>query len=608
MIRLEGVTKVYSVGDVEVHALRGVTLEVEKGEMVAVMGPSGSGKSTLMNVLGCLDVPTSGRYFLEDAEVGLLGDDRLADIRNRRIGFVFQSNNLLPRATALANVELPLLYGNDRHRRRRAMEALERVDLKDRASHRPNQLSGGQQQRVGIARALVKRPAILLADEPTGNLDSEHSLEIMDILQTLNRDQGQTVIIVTHEADIAARTEQGDLHAGRPGGERRASRLRSRGRDLPVTPLTIIATALVSLGANKLRAGLTLLGIVIGVAAFITLMAIGRGSQESITSGIESLGSNLLFVTPPFSIDGSSALTLDDADALLDPVFTPAVVDVSPEINTFAQIVYGRSYTSAPVVGVTPSYESVRMAPVESGQFIAPHHLEDRATVAVLGSEVARELFGLRDPVGQRIRMNGRQFTVIGVLESRGGTGIGQDFQALVPITTAYYRLSAQRTTQGGVTVQSITVQVQDEGVHGRSHSADRDGAAPAPPHHWGQRLHHRQPAGPHRDRGGDHRDLRHIPGGHRRHIPARGRHRHHEHNAGVCHRAHPRDRHTQGGGGQAPRHPLPVHVRGHHTQRGRGAAWASSWGWFCPVCWTASPWATRPSRRSPRGTSQSWP
>ena len=204
MIRLENVTKVYTVGDVEVHALRGVTLEVQQGEMVAVMGPSGSGKSTLMNVIGCLDVPTSGRYFLEDAEVELLGDDRLADIRNRRIGFVFQSNNLLPRATALSNVELPLLYSNEKNRRRRAMEALERVDLADRANHRPNQLSGGQQQRVGIARALVKQPAILLADEPTGNLDSEHSLEIMRILQTLNRDQGQTVIIVTHEADIAA--------------------------------------------------------------------------------------------------------------------------------------------------------------------------------------------------------------------------------------------------------------------------------------------------------------------------------------------------------------------------------------------------------------------
>ena len=206
MIALENVTKVYSMGDVEVHALRGVSLEIQQGEMVAVIGPSGSGKSTLMNLVGCLDVPTAGRYFLEGEEVELLGDDRLAAIRNRRIGFVFQSNNLLPRATALANVELPLLYSNDRNRRRRAMDALERVDLGDRAHHKPSQLSGGQQQRVGIARALVKQPAILLADEPTGNLDSEHSLEIMRILLTLNREEGQTVIIVTHEPDIAAQT------------------------------------------------------------------------------------------------------------------------------------------------------------------------------------------------------------------------------------------------------------------------------------------------------------------------------------------------------------------------------------------------------------------
>ena len=192
-------------------------------------------------------------------------------------------------------------------------------------------------------------------------------------------------------------------------------------------------------------------------------MAIGRGSQASITERIESLGSNLLFVSPPFSFDDSSGLTLEDSAALVDPVFTPTVVDVSPEINTFAQIVYGRNNTSAQVVGVSPSYESVRLTPVASGQFIAQHHLDSRSTVAVLGSELAQQLFGFRDPVGQRIRMNGRQFTVIGVLESRGGTGIGQDFQALVPITTAYYRLSGQRTTQGGITVHSITVQVVDE-------------------------------------------------------------------------------------------------------------------------------------------------
>jgi len=208
MIELEEVTKTYQMGKVEVPALRGVSLSIAQGEMLAIMGPSGSGKSTLMNIIGCLDVPTTGTYLLEGQDVGSLSDDRLAEIRNQKIGFIFQTYNLLPRLTALANVELPLIYGNGRDRRRRALEALEKVGLGDRVRHRPPELSGGQQQRVGIARALVKDPALLLADEPTGNLDSRSSEEIVAILQRLNREEGLTVVIVTHEPDIAASTRR----------------------------------------------------------------------------------------------------------------------------------------------------------------------------------------------------------------------------------------------------------------------------------------------------------------------------------------------------------------------------------------------------------------
>src|SRR5438874_4753540 len=313
VIDIENITKDYVMGEEVVRALRGVTLQIHRNEYIAIMGPSGSGKSTLMNMLGCLDTPSSGRYEFNSKNVAEMDDDELAAVRNREIGFVFQTFNLLPRATSLRNVELPLIYAGIEPERReaRATQVLADVGLGDRIHHKPNELSGGQQQRVAIARALINGPSVILADEPTGNLDSRTSDEIMDVLRSLNREQGVTIVVVTHNPAIAAATDRivtmrdgrfvsdepvaGNVaRTTRPGAAAVASALAGSapGR-LGASwafALMILSAAAQAITRNTLRSVLTVLGIFIGVAALIAMVAVGQGANAAVEKQIENLG------------------------------------------------------------------------------------------------------------------------------------------------------------------------------------------------------------------------------------------------------------------------------------------------------------------------------
>jgi macrolide transport system ATP-binding/permease protein len=466
LLAVTDLTKSYQVGDVRVDALQGVTLDIQAGALVAIMGASGSGKSTLMNLLGCLDRPTSGRYRLAGVDIAELSADQRAEMRNRELGFVFQSFNLLPRATALENVELPLFYGGAdlEEQRARAREALAAVGLGGREQHLPTQLSGGQQQRVAIARALVGRPSLLLADEPTGNLDSHTSEEILAIVQRLNREEGITVVLVTHEADVAAFAQRvitfrdgsvlsDVLQTPRVAGRSEAIPIPARsGRpqhEGPIhggSPRTKLlrmtsTTALRALARNKLRSTLTILGIIIGVAAVIAMVSIGRGADEAVQSQIRGLGTDLLMVVPGATTSagvrsgwgGVSTLSVADAKAI--SAGAPAAAEVSYYRREIAQVVAGDRNWATAIQGSPPSFFRVRQWRLASGRAFTQTEEETAARVAVLGDTIVRELFGAgQDPVGATIRIKSVPFEVIGVLEPKGQTMWGQDQDDVIVI------------------------------------------------------------------------------------------------------------------------------------------------------------------------------
>ncbi|HTV51441.1 MAG TPA: ABC transporter permease [Steroidobacteraceae bacterium] len=476
VINIHDVTKVYHLGETEVHALRGVSLTIRRGEFVAIMGASGSGKSTLMNILGCLDRPTSGAYVLEGIDVAQLDEPALARIRGRRIGFVFQTFNLLPRTSALENVELPLFYaaqitGNTA----RARDMLHMLGLAERERNQPNQLSGGQQQRVAIARALVNDPAIVLADEPTGNLDSQTALDIMRTIRALNRSRGVTVVLVTHERDLAeladriitirdgqilsdlpteragAGADERELPAVQPYHEQHfGSRLDAWLHEAGSLGWMAVFAALRAIGRNKLRAGLTMLGVFIGVAALIAMVAVGEGARAQVEAQVQSLGTDLLVVLPGTTRvngvragNGSAAsLRVRDVGAILEE--DNAVADVSYVNRQNTQVVAGNQNWTTSVQGISPSYLSIRRWRVIAGRAFDDQDDHEGAAVCLLGQTVVSNLFGdFADPIGSTVLVKNVPMVVIGVLATKGHSASGQDQDDVVfiPFTTSQERI-----------------------------------------------------------------------------------------------------------------------------------------------------------------------
>ena len=467
-IDVAGLTRIYRAGDVAVHALRGVSLSIERGDFVAIMGSSGSGKSTLMAIMGCLDRPTAGTCRFNGIDVASLGEPALADIRSRRLGFVFQSFNLLARTSALDNVALPLFYaaggaGTAPRREAQARRALELVGLGDRAGNTPGQLSGGQQQRVALARALINSPDVLLADEPTGNLDTRTSHEIMETLVRLNRERGVTVVVVTHERDIAAYAQrvvtmrdgavQSDV--SNPGA-RMPLPVPAAADGAPQAPpravpgwafaAMILVAAAQALRRNKTRSVLTMLGVFIGVTALIAMIAVGQGANEAVRRQIASLGTDLFVVVPGATTNGGvrggfgSASTLTVADAAAIRRESTAVAGVSYLIRQGGQAQYRDRNWTTTVQGVTAGYPAATNWRVAEGRMLTDD--DDRGTVlvAVIGDTVRRELFApAESPVGAVILVRGVPLRVVGLYAAKGQTPYGQDQDdvIMIPFGTA---------------------------------------------------------------------------------------------------------------------------------------------------------------------------
>jgi macrolide transport system ATP-binding/permease protein len=495
LIRLEDIHKTYHLGEVDVPVLRGISLSIARGEMVALMGASGSGKTTLMNILGCLDRPSSGKYSFDGEEMSRRTPNQRALVRTEKLGFVFQSFNLLSRTTALHNVTMPLDYAVHRpsatEARRLAQTLLDRVGLADRVDHEPSQMSGGQQQRVAIGRALVNHPALVLADEPTGNLDSHTSVDILRMFQQLNA-EGITVVLVTHDPKVAAYahrvihivdgridsdgapasgpaeerlTDQPDpklattASSGHTGSLYDGAEVKLRGWSLPALVPPTFRSALDALRRNKLRAALSALGVIIAVGAVIAMIEIGQGSKAALQKTIASMGANTLMVQSGAAASGGvtmgagTILTLTPQDSDEIGRQCPAISDVAPIVRARSQIVYGnRNWVPYQISGTTPAFLAVRdWEEFSEGGMFSDRDVRNWNKVCVIGATIKRELFERESPMGKEIRINNVSFRILGVLSRKGANmmGMDQDDVVLAPWTTIKFRVAGTMLSNG---------------------------------------------------------------------------------------------------------------------------------------------------------------
>jgi len=477
MLRLQGVCRDYPAGESKLRVLHGVDLSIHAGEMVAIVGASGSGKSTLMNILGCLDRPSEGRYLVGGQETGRLEPDALAALRREYFGFIFQRYHLLADMDALGNVEVPAIYAGVKrqHRRERALALLHRLGLHDRTHHRPGQLSGGQQQRVSIARALVNGGQVILADEPTGALDSHSGQEVMQVLKDLNA-EGHTIIIVTHDMQVARHAKRiieisdGRIIADRPNGDNPPDAARAAAA-LPIEQGTswvamrdrlveAFRMSLRAMSSHRLRTFLTMLGIIIGIASVVSVVALGQGTRQSILNDINSMGTNTIDVYPGsgFGDMRSQAirtLVASDADALASQTW---VDSVTPAVATSKTLRFGNVASTGSVSGVGWQYFRVRGLSFAEGMGFDASSEKRLAQEVVIDSNTRKALFGTRPQViGATILLGNVPVRVVGVTKKKdSGFGNNDSLNVWVPYTTAQSRLLGQYY------LKSITVRVQD--------------------------------------------------------------------------------------------------------------------------------------------------